>query len=126
MKIEEEDKEFAIRLRENLLDILDLWTSKDKQIEYQNNVPIADVSAELFCQWDDIYHPETIPFRLAFDEREREILSDFDKLVNHVSDKTPTYLPYITDFIKTNDWLIVNQAAIDTIKRIESTATNIT
>ena len=121
---EVDNKELARRLRQNLSDVLDLWTSKDEQMEYQENVPIAQVSVELFCQWVDFYYPETVHFKLAFNDREREILADFDKILNHISDKTPKELPYITDFVKTNDWLVVNQAAIDTMKRLKNTAAN--
>jgi hypothetical protein len=120
-----DDKELAKRIRQNVMSILELWSSKEEQLEYQKNVPIAQVSAELFCQWaDDTYHPESRQFKLAFDEKEREILADFDKIFNYVSDKTPINLPDIADFMKTTEWKIVNEAAIETIKKIKKTAAN--
>ena len=118
------DKELAIRLRQNILDVLNLWNSKDDQLAYQENVPIAQVSSELFNQWEDLYNPESDSFKLAFDGREREILSDFDKVLNHICIKTMNNLPYITDFVKTNDWLVVNRAAADTKSRLKNTAAN--
>ncbi|ARS35690.1 hypothetical protein [Pontibacter actiniarum] len=118
------ENEMANTLRKNLLDVLDLWISKEEQLAYQENVPIAQVSSELFNQWEDFYYPESDSFKLAFDERERKILSDFDKILNHINDKTLNNLPYITDFIKTNDWQVVNKAAIDTKKRLKNTAAN--
>ena len=117
--------ELTKRIRQNVLNVLELWSSKEEQLEYQKNVPIAQVSTELFCQWsDDTYHPESRQFKLAFDEMEREILADFDKTFNYVSDKTPNNLPDIADFIKTTEWKIVNEAAIETIKKIKKAAAN--
>ena len=120
-----DETELTKRIRQNVLNVLELWSSKEEQLEYQKNVPIAQVSAELFCQWaDDTYHPESRQFKLAFDERERDILADFDKTFNYVSDKTPNNLPDIADFVKTTEWKIVNEAAIETIKKIKKTAAN--
>ena len=120
-----DDKELAKRIRQNVLSILDLWSSKEEQLEYQRNVPIAQVSAELFCQWaDDFYHPESTQFKMAFDEKEREILADFDKTFNHISEKTPNDLPYIDDFVKTKEWEVVNRAALETLEKINNTAAN--
>ncbi|WP_421810889.1 hypothetical protein [Flagellimonas sp.] len=119
---ENDHKELGKRIRQNVLDVLKLWASKDEQLEYQKNVPIADVSAELFCQWgDDFYHPETPQFRLAFNENERKVLADFDKTFNLISDKTSKNLPNIVDFVKTNEWLILNQAAVEALKKIKAT-----
>ena len=118
------ENELAKRLRQNVFDVLELWTSKDEQLTYQENVPIAQVSSELFNQWEDFYYPDSDSFTLAFDKKERQILSDFDKILNHICDKTIGNLPYITDFVKTNDWLIVNQAAADTLRRLKNTAAN--
>jgi hypothetical protein len=119
------DIELAKRIRQNVLYILDLWSSKDKQLEYQKNVPIAQVSAELFCQWaDDFYHPESVQFKMAFDEKEREILAGFDKTFNQISDRTPNDLPDIAEFVRTNEWQVVNQAAIETLEKIKNTAAN--
>ncbi|MBT5531262.1 MAG: hypothetical protein HOK35_19075 [Cytophagia bacterium] len=115
-----DNKELARRLRQNVLEDLDLWSLKNKQLEYQVNGPGADVSSELFKQWKNLYCPESIHFNLAFDEKEQKILADFDILLNHICDKTQTYLPIITDFVKTNDWIVLNQAAISTLKRIKT------
>jgi len=120
-----DDIELAKRIRQNVLNVLDMWSSKEGQLEYQKNVPIAQVSAELFCQWvDDSYHPDSRQFKMAFNEKEREVLTDFDKTLNFISEKTPNDLPDILEFVKTNEWQIVNQAAIDAVKKIKNTATN--
>jgi uncharacterized protein YbaR (Trm112 family) len=122
---EVDDIELARRLRQNLLDVLELWTSKEQQLEYQANVPIAQVTAELICQWaDDYYYPETKHFKLAFDENERTVLADFDKVLNNIVDNIPAPLPSLNDFINTNDWLVISQAAIATLTKLNNTAAN--
>ena len=120
-----DDIVLAKRIRQNVLNILDLWSSKEGQLEYQKNAPIAQVSAELFCQWaDDSYHPESKQFKMAFNEREREVLADFDKSLNYISEKIPNDLPDISDFVKTTEWQIINHTAIETVKKIKNTAIN--
>lgn len=110
------DKELSKRIRHNILDILHLWSSKEKQFEYQKNVPIANVSSELFCQWsDDFYQPQSSQFKIAFTTEEFLILSDFDEIINNIGNKLPTDLPDITEFVKTKEWKVVNQAAIETL-----------
>ena len=115
-----DDDELVNKIRQNILDILELWASKDKQLAYQENVPIAQVSAELFCQWaDDFYDPDSIQFNLAFDENEREILAEFDRSLDDISERLMNNLPYITDFVKTNEWLSLNQLAAETLDKID-------
>ena len=115
-----DDIELSKRIRQNVLNILDLWSSKEVQLEYQKNVPIAQVSDELFCQWaDDFYHPDSRQFKIAFNEIERDVLAEFDKTLNFICEKTPNNLPDIVQFVKTTEWKIVNQAEIDAIKRIQ-------
>ena len=115
-----DDDELLNKIRQNILDILELWASKDKQLAYQENVPIAQVSSELFCQWaDDFYHPYSFQFKLAFDENERKILAEFDRSLNDICDMVMNNLPYLTDFVKTKEWLSLNQLAADILNKID-------
>ena len=114
------DIELQRRIRENILDSLDLWASKEKQLDYQKSVPIADVSAELFCSWDDFYKPYNADFIKAFNEQERQLLTDFNRELSETADTTPNLLPYIEEFILSEDWRKVNLAAIETLNKIKS------
>lgn len=117
-----DDLEIANSIRQNVLQILELWACKEKQLEYQAKVPIANVPAELFNQWeDDFYHPESNHFKIAFEEKEREILAYFDKSLKYISDKTSTDLPDIIEFIKTKEWDVINRAAIEVLEKITVT-----
>lgn len=105
-------------IRKQVIDVLLLWSSAEKQLEYQKNVPIADVASELFCQWcDDSYHPGSDLFGLAFNAEEQSALKIFDQAISEISSKTPSNLPHIETFIKSDEWKVVNGAAIEALKK---------
>lgn len=112
--------DFIERIRKNILENLELWGSKDKLFEYQKNVPIAQVSAELFCQWDETYHPNDKYFLKAFNEKERIILANFDRIVNEIAKETPNDLPDIVDFVETQGWRTLNELATKTLGDLET------
>lgn len=124
-EIETEDKsiseeEFVDLNRNNVFGVIDLWASKENQLDYQKNVPIAQVSAELFCQWEDFYFPHSDDFKQSFSKEELELLSEFDTALNNTIDETPQNLPVIEEFIKTEEWKKMNEKAIEIKKKINT------
>lgn len=72
-------------------ELLELLSSREAQAQYEVDVPIANVPAELLCMWfDDRYHPETVWFTEAFTSRERAALAAFDAFFSAVADGLPT------------------------------------
>ncbi len=119
MRTKEEIK-LGQNIRLGLNEILKLWASVDEQIEYQINVPIADVSAELFCKWCDDYYNEGDPIMMKeFNKMELKLLKEFDEVICRVANITPEELPDINEFIKTNEWKRVHIKAISTIKKLQ-------
>ena len=58
-------------MRDRVLETLRLLASPDAQVEYQRKVPIADVPAELICQWfDDSFWPDETRLRALFSDAE--------------------------------------------------------
>lgn len=113
------DVEIGRTIRNGIISVLELWASKEAQLNYQKDVPIANVPAELFCQWcDDSYHKESPIIGKEFSIKEKEALVQFDEIINRISALTPEELPGITEFIETNEWKIINQAAIETLPKI--------
>ncbi len=106
--------------RRNIINTLYLFSSKEEQLNYQENVPIAHVSAELFCQWDEYFLSEKNEglFREAFNEDERMILSEFNEVFERVAETTPDDLPDIHDFIKTVAWVRLSKAASIALKKL--------
>jgi hypothetical protein len=117
----EELEELSNTIRKNIFELLELWSSKEEQLLYQKNVPIAQVSAELFCQWDDFYHPETDAHKLAFNQKERDLIEIFYIKLDLISKKTSGFLPYIDDYILTKDWIELNQLARETLAKMNLT-----
>ena len=121
-----EQLSYKERIRKNVFDVIEMWTSAESQIEYQLNVPIADVSAEIFCQWDDSYHPDSDEhFNRFFENRELKLLAEFDKALNSISNKSTKRLPSIEKYVKTDDWKFLNKKAIEIDKKIKVVANKI-
>ena len=119
------ETEFIELTRQNVFGVIDLWSSKESQIDYQKDVPIAQVSAELFCQWEDFYYPDSGDFKLAFSNDELEILAEFDKALNETADKTPENPPQIEEFIKTQEWTDMNKKAIEIRDKLNTVGNNV-
>ncbi|HLF53193.1 hypothetical protein [Flavobacterium sp.] len=105
----------AQQIRKNILENLNLWSSKESQLKFQSDVPSAQVSDELFNLWDDDYQPESEIHKMAFNEKERQALEKFNTLLNIISEKTPQNLPNIEEFILTKEWLELNELAKEVV-----------
>jgi hypothetical protein len=113
------DKEMASRIRKLVLDVIVLWSSKRDQLHYQKNVPIANVSVELFEQWDDVYHPENSLFKQAFSESELTLLEDFENVIIRETSRVSLYnLPEIEHFVHTLEWGEINKYAIELLQKL--------
>ena len=76
--------------RAHTIQTVQLISDFDAQRGYEEDVPIADVPAELVCQWfDDFYHPEVDFYRAAFSDQELQVLAVF----NAFFDKRVALLP---------------------------------
>ena len=102
------------RLRNQVIDHLELLSSREKQLEYQREVPIAHVSAELFEQWSDILNPkaskEQFPQGL-YSAAERSEVHKFNQVFLEVSSTTSSQLPTIAEFVETEEWKKLQKAA---------------
>ncbi len=103
--------ELSNNLRARVLEPLEMIADGDRQRKYQAGVPYVNVSAELFNQWDDFYHPSSERFRAGFDESELEALGRFHLILNEVSEQTPQQLPPLDEFISTDAWRRLAAAA---------------
>ncbi len=97
--------------RHEVIETLEMLSSAEKQLEYQRTVPIAQVSAELFCLWDEAFWAEDASLRAAFDPMEWQALLRFDSVFERVSRLLPHKLPPIEEFINLPLWLRLSRAA---------------
>jgi len=116
MKIEIEDNEitdseFKELTRRNLYSVIDLWSSKDSQLDFQTNRPNTEVSFELYQQWEDFYLPESDDFKQSFNKLELEALEEFNNALNNTIDNTFNKLPPLVEFIKSEEWKMMNKKA---------------
>ena len=70
--------------RQRVIETLQLLASRDEQMKYRHDVPIADVSAELFCFWDDAFWPDDAKLRADFSESEWTALLRFHSVFERV------------------------------------------
>lgn len=89
------------------------------QIEFQEKVPIAYVSHELFNDWD-LYFANGSGLSDFLTDDEITLFTDFNKTFIHVSEITPQILPEISNFVKTEEWKILNKKAIEVLKALNA------
>lgn len=63
-------------IRNAIINEVELLSLPSKQLEYEKDVPIANVPAELICGFcDDLYHPKSKEFLSQFTEEEMKGLA---------------------------------------------------
>ncbi|MFB5652874.1 hypothetical protein ACE5IS_19735 [Leptospira wolffii] len=105
--------------RDEIYDLLSLISDKYQQIEYQEKVPYANVSTELFLQWEDMYFPDSDLLQAAFSEEGRKILSEFNEIFLLICDQTLQILPSLDKFQETKEWGIYSAAARNTLEKLK-------
>lgn len=96
------------------MEALALATSKELQLVYQDLVPIADVTSEIYCRWDDFY-TDSPELRSVFTEQEFEALREFHKVFLHICEVDSSDAR-IQDYIGTEYWLMYKDAANRALK----------
>jgi hypothetical protein len=113
------DSGFIKMSRSSIIGTLELWTSKERQLESQETESDVNLSQELFQQWGNVYRIDSRIIEEAFSELENEFLKTFDETVITSYEKFGDSFPDINKFQKTNDWKVLNQLAIEIIKEIK-------
>src|SRR5437588_12191939 len=98
--------------KQRVVETLQLLASRDEQMEYRRRVAIADVPAELFCSWDDVFWPGDAKLRIEFSESEWAALLRFHSIFERVCRLLPhDPLPPIEQFVESPHWLQLSRAA---------------
>jgi hypothetical protein len=103
------------RIRNRILDYLELASSRDAQLAYQAAAPVP-VAYELFNQWDDWFRGD--PSSLAdpaFTEDERSALTRFHSALNEAADLVPQTVPDLAIFQALPGWSIIQRAATEAL-----------
>jgi len=102
------------RLRNRIIEHLQLVASAEEQLAYQQSAPIAQVSNELFNTWGDWVADDAAIDQFTapvFSANEQLAVREFNAALGAVASQTARDLPYIADFIGTADWQDLRMAA---------------
>src|SRR5262245_39760742 len=110
----------ALDVRRHIIELVRLIASKEQQLAYERDVPIADVPSELVCMWvDDLYHPDSDLFFEAFNSRERDRLAKFHTFFDARVHQLPDSLP---EMQKNPAWIEVMREAQRVLDDLDWTA----
>ena len=107
-----------LQIRENIIGSLELAASFEEQIDYQKNVPIADVPAEVLCQWGGLAHPKFLDSmnREIYSEGEIKAVHDFQLVFEHTCASLPNQLPALQVLFENQFWKGLRNAAVLALK----------
>jgi hypothetical protein len=98
---------------DSAIELLELIASYQAQKDYEKNVPVANVAAELVCMWfDDFYHL-TPQFVTEFTERELHALADFNKFYDVRVEKISNSNKELNELQQNKYWKEVSAKAKD-------------
>ena len=94
-----------MRIREAIIEEIELLSLPSKQLEYEKKVPTANVPAELICGFcDDLYHPKSHEFLSQFTEDE---LKGLAHLYGVLSEAASIEASSVSDLLKHDKWRTV-------------------
>jgi len=98
-------------IRQAIIDEIELLSSPSKQLEYEKNVPIANVPAELICGFcDDLYVPESEQILSEFSPEELNGLAHLYRLL---VDASKIDIGSVSELLKLSEWRRVVSLAKD-------------
>lgn len=104
-------------IRRHIIELLQLLSSEQQQLEYEENVPIAYVPDELRCMWfDDLYHPRLIA--MCFTPSEGAALARFNAVYDVEKHNLPESPESIRVWLADPTWQKIMTAASETLKQL--------
>jgi hypothetical protein len=101
------------RIRNRVIDYLELAASFEEQLDYQKNVPIAHVPDEIINEWDDCaslsFQPDFI--EPVFSASEQQAVRQFHAVWDAVANETPDPLPALESLQLTPEWIRLRDSA---------------
>ena len=101
------------RIRNRIIEVLELASSFEAQLEYQSNAPTVWVANEVINQWEDwVRDPRDPSFcPPVFTPEEQEAIASFYRVWDDVCENTPDPLPHLEELQKTESWERLRLAA---------------
>lgn len=101
------------RVRNRIIEYLELASSLEDQLEYQRGAPI-DVPTEVINQWQDWVCDDPDDHAWSpgvFTLAERQAMREYHRVWNQVCDDTPDPLPPLAELQQTAPWNRLREAA---------------
>jgi hypothetical protein len=108
----------AQRIRNRIIEYLEVASSFEEQLEYQAAAPIAHVAAEMINQWEDWVHDPNDAFfaEPVFSPAEQDAIKAFNGVWDRVADDTPNPLPELSVLMGTEPWQRLQEAAASALE----------
>ena len=119
--------ELGNNVRRGLLQTLELLASREEQLQYQRDVPIAYVTGELFCMWDDysaVASKNREYFSSFFSDAELDAIEKVNATVDEVLRRVGQVDMSIEKFVLTPESDEIAQAATQTLQVFNSENSN--
>jgi hypothetical protein len=99
------------KFRSAIITVLQLLSSKQRQLDFQKKSPSSNVALELLCLWfDDLYNPGSQLFNRSFSTTELELIQEFNRYYDLRKGKLPET---IEELHQDSDWeIIMNEAQV--------------
>ena len=105
--------------RPQLLGLLELLASREKQPDYEQRTPLVNIKNELFCMWfNDLYVAESEIFRQAFSEEELTALRSFNECYEEQAEALKRAPGAIETWLENDAWARVMRKAAETLSRL--------
>lgn len=103
------------RVRNRIIEYLELASSFESQREYQEVAPVH-VPHEVVNQWEDwVRSPDDPLGEPVFSSAERAAVRAFHRVWQSVADSTPRRLPDLEVLFGSPEWQLLRQAAADAL-----------
>jgi hypothetical protein len=107
-----------LRIRNGIMDYLELASSPSEQRDYERRVPIAHVPNEMINQWEDWVSDEDFDWysEPEFSPAELDAIKRFHQIWESVADETPDVMPSsIEALLGTPVWQCLINGAADAL-----------
>lgn len=108
------DRLIEQRIRNRIIEYLELASSFEDQRRYEHDAPVAHVPYEVINQWGDQVwkHPSENPYRLdIYDAAEVEALVLYQEVLEAVARAVPDDYPGLTDVQAMPEWRLLRDTA---------------
>jgi hypothetical protein len=105
------------RIRNRIIEYLELVSSFDDQREYQSGAPVH-VPHEVINQWEDwVRGPRDPAFvQPLFTEEEQDAIARYHQIWNETAASTPNPLPDLESLFLTTEWQRLRDAAFEALR----------